>query len=148
MPQSRTNAVPANGVVKCDQNASRVPGCAHAARMPTPVSIAEVTTRITPVSVSTETSAPRSAGWLRMRSATRIVKSTPSPAMLPNVIVQVVACRSAASGTSAIELSGLADDAGELHHERAALCGEPGRDEAQHGRGRSPHRRRRAARVR
>ncbi len=36
--------------------------CAHAARMPTPVSIAEVTTRTTPVSVFTVTSAPRSAG--------------------------------------------------------------------------------------
>ena len=62
MPQSSTKAVPANGVVKCDQNARRVPGCAQAARMPTPVSIDERTILIAPVSVSTVTSAPISGG--------------------------------------------------------------------------------------
>ena len=62
MPHSSTKAVPAKGVVKCDQKASRVPGCAQAARMPTPVSIEERTILIAPVSVSTVTSAPISGG--------------------------------------------------------------------------------------
>jgi len=70
--------------------------------MPTPVSIADVTTRTTPVSVFTDTSGPLSAGLLRTMSHTRIVKSRPRPAMLPNVIDQVVACSSAATGTNAI----------------------------------------------
>ena len=65
--------------------------------MPTRVSIAEVTTRIDPVSVSTETSL-RSGGWLRTTANTSTANSTPSPATLPNAIDQVVACSSAASG--------------------------------------------------
>jgi hypothetical protein len=66
------------------------------------VSIDEVTTRIAPVSVSTETSASRSGGWLRMSRKTRIANRMPSPAMLPKVIVQLVACSRAARGISAI----------------------------------------------
>ena len=102
MPHSMMNAVPANGVVKCDQKASRVPGCDQAARMPTRLSIADVTTLIAPVSVLTETSAVRSGGWLRMTPNTRTANSTPSPARLPKAIDQVVACRSAASGMIAM----------------------------------------------
>ena len=98
MPHSMMNAVPANGVVKCDQKASRVPGCDHAARMPTRLSTAEVTTRIAPVSVSTDTSVSRSGGWFRITANTRTANSTPRPATLPNAIDHVVACRSAASG--------------------------------------------------
>jgi hypothetical protein len=56
------NAVPENGVVKCDQNASRVAGCAHDSRKLTLKSALDVTAWIAPVAVSIETSAVRSGG--------------------------------------------------------------------------------------
>jgi hypothetical protein len=91
MPHSSTNAVPAKGVVKCDQKARRVPGCAQAARMPTPVSIEDRTTRMAPVFVSTVTSAPSWGGWLRMNTNTRIAKRMHRPAMPPKTTSQLVA---------------------------------------------------------
>ena len=101
MPHSSTKAVPAKGLVKCDQKARRVPGWAQAARMPTPVSIDERTTRMAPVFVSTVTSAPSWGGWLRMNTNTRMANSTHRPAMPPKTISQLVACRRAASGARA-----------------------------------------------
>ena len=44
------------------------------------------------------TSASRSGGWLRMTANVSTVKSTPSPARLPNATLQHVACSSAAIG--------------------------------------------------
>ncbi len=103
-PHSSMNAVPAKGVAKCDQKPSRVPGCAHDSRNPWRRSGADRTTRIAPVCVLTEVStgsSRRSGGRLRMMRNVRIAKSTPSPATLPKATLQLVACRRAASGTTA-----------------------------------------------
>jgi hypothetical protein len=101
MPQSIMNAVPAKGVVKCVQNPRRVPGWASASRRVTRRSACEVTTRIAPVSVFTETSSVSSGGRLRIRAKTRTVNRTPSPARLPNVTDHVVECSSSGRGRSA-----------------------------------------------
>lgn len=97
-PHSRMNAVPENGVVKCDQNARRVAGCAHDSVNPWRRSADEVTACMAPVFVSTLMSAFRPGGRLRMTAKVSTVKSTPSPARLPKAIVQLVACSSAAMG--------------------------------------------------
>src|SRR5690606_30780454 len=101
IPHSMMNVDPANGVVKCDQNASLVPGCDHAARNPTLVSIAEVTTLMAPVSVFTDTSRGKCGGWLRTMSHTRIVNRTPTAAKLANVNVHDVRCSRATTGMTA-----------------------------------------------
>ena len=103
-PHSSTNAVPANGVVKCDQKPRRVAGCAHDSRNPSRRSADDRTTRIAPVSVSTVVSTGsdrRCGGRLRMTAKVSTANSTPRPARLPNATVHEVACSRAASGMTA-----------------------------------------------
>src|SRR3546814_2320336 len=106
-PHSSPNAVPANGVAKCDQNASRVAGCAHESRNPSRRSAAERTTWMAPVSVSTATSEVRPGGRLRITAKVSTANSAPRPARLPNEIDPDVACSRSRQEEPMYELQSL-----------------------------------------
>ena len=130
------NAVPENGVVKCDQNASRVAGCAHDCAE----ALAQVGRRrdrrgSTPVVGVDETSASRSGGRLRITANVSTANSTPSPARLPNAIAprrRVQQCREREDRDELAEPGRGCRSSAPC---TGACCvGEPRRDHAQHAR--------------